>query len=1558
MATRGLGTLTLDLLLKVGGFKQGMTEAERAAERAMRAITESARRASKDVNQSFSGGVKVEGLQKAARIVQTELKKTEDSVKAVKATFGDVGFRIPGLRQAEIEARKLNEAMALLRERTAQLLQAGFGERVAAQVATPLELYRKQVELLNFAAAQGVINQQTFSRALHSTTQAFIAGTPAMQRWNLLVEEGKRLMAANVGPQDAFRNRFKELTQLALSGQITPEVRTSEIAKEKAIRDSLTGVTAENNRLDTEAKRIKESQIPPQREYNEAMALTQKLLDTQRIDQAEFNTEAQRLKAILDASNPAQQEQNRLMAEAAKLAARLQDPLIQYQQRLKEIAAMKIAAPDLVSDEIETAAIKEAEDAYNKLNPEIQENLRLEKEAAAIKAANTTAQERYDAAIAHSASLIGKVGFTQADHNREIARQKAILDASNPALQEHARLMAEGARATKTHMSAQEQLDAAIAHADKLLATYDATLKRTAIDQQTHTRMVAAARAEFDRASQSTQKLSGRFLEFSKLLNRGFGLQSFVAQALSIFAIINLVRSIIQITDELKLLENRLRLVTHSTSDLVRTQKELFEVAQRTRQEYTGVTDLYIRLAQASSELGATQQELIAVTEATGNALAIAGTGAERARGVLIQLTQGLGGGTFRAEEFNSVLEGAAPLVRIVAKHIDRFAGSVQALRKEVREGTVTSKEFFDAIRDGSEELSKQVASTPVTISQAFTQLKNVFQQAVLGTDMQPLVKGILDLKVLLEDPQFQQALVDFVNLLLTAGGAVLRTGEHFAQLALELKQSIAYAKGELSEIEVLEAKIQRVGFTLRQAQRGGFLESGDITAIGLSVEGLTAKLERLRKELELLKGQELSEIVITAKSIEAPVAPIGDPKALEQIRKQIEALEQQRVLLGKNAAATMAYRIAVGDLRETFQKAAPDAEDLKGALIAAAAALEQETAVQSVKNSIEALQRQAAVLNLTEKEAFEYNLTQGEQADQLERTGKAQAGLTEEYRKAWEQLQQQKDVKTIIEGLVEVEQLLLEASGRTAEAQALATQERYKKLLDAVSAETERAVADMEALSAQVEGAVIDPTVDASGIEHITIEAKKAKYSLEELQQIEIKIKAAMDIESFRAQADALDRRIEDIRTDFGRQEQTIQARVDTGLLSEIGARRELIRVHQREAAALQDLYNQYKALADISGMDEVRRKMEELGIIIEDLKTSVDTLGKAMADAFEEGIGEALGDVAKGVASLGEAAESFLESLTDALIDWASEQVAAQMRDVIFGPNGPLGEILKTIGGGGLFAGGGAGLFGDGLEEIAVTAQRLPEGVGEVAAAGAETAGMAAAITAAGTAAGASITGATAALTTAGATVAGAITTAGTGVAGAISAAGSAAAAAIGAASASSAIPIPIPGAAGGGLLADIAVVAGLGMGRYAGGGPLDVFSGGFLRGPGTPTSDSLLLRGSRDEFMVQARAVGQPGGRQFLDAYNSGLVTVREIRHGLESIGRVPRFAGGGSLSSGASPAAVSSPAVSRRQGDTINQYLTINAPGGNVSRQTELQITAAAARGARTADRRNN
>lgn len=107
-------------------------------------------------------------------------------------------------------------------------------------------------------------------------------------------------------------------------------------------------------------------------------------------------------------------------------------------------------------------------------------------------------------------------------------------------------------------------------------------------------------------------------------------------------------------------------------------------------------------------------------------------------------------------------------------------------------------------------------------------------------------------------------------------------------------------------------------------------------------------------------------------------------------------------------------------------------------------------------------------------------------------------------------------------------------------------------------------------------------------------------------------------------------------------------------------------------------------------------------------------------------------------------------------------------------------------------------------------------------------------------------------------------------------------------------------------------IASNPGVPLPEFAGGGPLDVTAGGRLRGPGTRTSDSLLLRGSTDEFMIQAAAATRPGAHQLLTGINDlsldpiELLTaarMREIR-GYADGGPIVTGGAGGAGGTGAS------------------------------------------------------
>lgn len=176
---------------------------------------------------------------------------------------------------------------------------------------------------------------------------------------------------------------------------------------------------------------------------------------------------------------------------------------------------------------------------------------------------------------------------------------------------------------------------------------------------------------------------------------------------------------------------NQLKVAGVSGSDLAVVQEELFKIAQANGVELESLGTLYGRAAQSATELGASQGDLLKFTEGVSVALRVQGGDASQASGALLQLSQALAGGTVRAEEFNSINEGAKPILDAVAAGSERFKGSVSTLRKEVMAGTVSSKEFFAAFLEGSSILEDKAANAVFTLGQSFVVLSNAFTKYI-----------------------------------------------------------------------------------------------------------------------------------------------------------------------------------------------------------------------------------------------------------------------------------------------------------------------------------------------------------------------------------------------------------------------------------------------------------------------------------------------------------------------------------------------------------------------------------------------------------------------------------------------------------------------------------------------------------------------------------------------------------------------------------------------------------------------------------------------------------
>lgn len=284
---------------------------------------------------------------------------------------------------------------------------------------------------------------------------------------------------------------------------------------------------------------------------------------------------------------------------------------------------------------------------------------------------------------------------------------------------------------------------------------------------------------DLDKANSRIKRFQGQLSRSSQQTARAVtsGIVRPLAALTAGFSAGALVKGVIDSADSYQLLQGRLKLVTASSEELAQVNEQLFAVAQRTRAPLQGVADLYIRLAGVSKELKVGQQDLIKFTEGVGNALTLSGTSAEGSSGALLQLSQAIGGGIVRAEEFNSILEGAPVIVQTVAKNLDAAGGSVSRLRTLVNDGKVSSREFFDAFQEGAAELGASAQSIPRTVGQALTQLRNEFARSIGTADTSPLIAAIDDLREKVKDPDFQRRLVETANNIVTVVSALASAG-------------------------------------------------------------------------------------------------------------------------------------------------------------------------------------------------------------------------------------------------------------------------------------------------------------------------------------------------------------------------------------------------------------------------------------------------------------------------------------------------------------------------------------------------------------------------------------------------------------------------------------------------------------------------------------------------------------------------------------------------------------------------------------------------------------
>ncbi len=184
--------------------------------------------------------------------------------------------------------------------------------------------------------------------------------------------------------------------------------------------------------------------------------------------------------------------------------------------------------------------------------------------------------------------------------------------------------------------------------------------------------------------------------------------------------------SFIQAADEFTRIQNALKVAGLEGEQLAATFDKIFAVAQKNGAPVEDLARLYGQLSQAQSELKTDSEGIVGVVGAVGAALRVSGVSSTQAQGAILGLSQALGSGTVRAEEFNQMVEGGLrPALQVVANNITEASGSIGKLRELITEGEVSSRLFFAALQQGTPELDAMAEKAGTTVGQAFVQLTN-----------------------------------------------------------------------------------------------------------------------------------------------------------------------------------------------------------------------------------------------------------------------------------------------------------------------------------------------------------------------------------------------------------------------------------------------------------------------------------------------------------------------------------------------------------------------------------------------------------------------------------------------------------------------------------------------------------------------------------------------------------------------------------------------------------------------------------------------------------------
>ncbi|EOZ1599733.1 TPA: tape measure protein [Escherichia coli] len=197
-----------------------------------------------------------------------------------------------------------------------------------------------------------------------------------------------------------------------------------------------------------------------------------------------------------------------------------------------------------------------------------------------------------------------------------------------------------------------------------------------------------------------------------------------VAGAIAASLVVDWGKAFLVAADNMSQLNSRIERLTGSAASASQTMQTLMNISSATGGSLQDTQKLWESLSTALKDTGATNGQVLQLTETLQKIGRIGGSSSEEMANALRQFGQSISSGTVRAEEFNSILEQMPELARQIAAGM---GVSIGELRQLMLDGKLTAEDALNAIQKQTGSVNAEFEKLPRTLSQANTALTNSF---------------------------------------------------------------------------------------------------------------------------------------------------------------------------------------------------------------------------------------------------------------------------------------------------------------------------------------------------------------------------------------------------------------------------------------------------------------------------------------------------------------------------------------------------------------------------------------------------------------------------------------------------------------------------------------------------------------------------------------------------------------------------------------------------------------------------------------------------------------